>query len=126
MRKSKYITKNFLRAEFDCKCGCGKNNISTRLVNQLQRSRDILGESIIITSGCRCEKWNVKAGGSPTSAHLSGLASDVNVVNSQGRYLLVCSLLNAGFQRIGAGESFLHVDIDYSRPTPSLFLYPKD
>lgn len=126
MKKSDKLTKNFKRSEFACKCGCGEDTISLTLVNQLQRARDLYGWAMFVTSGCRCEKWNVKEGGSPTSAHLLGIACDINVGNSEARYLLVCALLNAGFQRIGLGEGFLHVDIDYNRPTPSMFLYPKD
>lgn len=126
MKRNSYITKNFKRSEFDCKCGCGKNNISVKLVARLQEARVLFGKPIIITSGCRCEKWNEKEGGSSTSAHLLGLASDVAVVNSADRHLLVYSLLNAGLLRIGLGEGFVHTDIDYNRPTPSLFLYPKE
>lgn len=126
MKKSDKLTKNFYRSEFACKCGCGEDTISLTLVNQLQRARDLLGVPMIITSGCRCEKWNEKEGGSSTSAHLDGSASDISVESSENRYLLVCALLNAGFQRIGMGEGFLHVDIDYTRPSPSMFLYPKD
>lgn len=126
MKKSDKLTKNFKGSEFACKCGCGEDTISLHLVNQLQRARDLLGYAITITSGCRCEKWNEQCGGSPTSAHLDGLASDISVASSEARYLLVCALLNAGLQRIGLGEGFLHVDVDYTRPTPSMFLYPKE
>lgn len=126
MKENERLTKNFMRSEFACKCGCGKNNISLALVNRLQRVRNLLGEWILTTSGCRCLKWNKHEGGSPTSAHLDGLACDIALRNSQHRYLLVCALLNAGFQRIGLGEGFVHVDVDYNRPTPSMFLYSKE
>ena len=126
MNKSDRLSKNFLRSEFACKCGCGKDNISETLVNQLQRARDLLGVSIIVTSGCRCLTWNSHEGGSDTSAHLDGLASDIVVHSNETRYLLVCALLNSGFQRIGLGEGFVHVDVDYNRPTPSMFLYPTE
>lgn len=123
MSKNDRLTKNFTREEFACKCGCGEDTISLKLVMQLQRAREILGIPIIVTSGCRCAKWNKTVGGSPTSAHLDGDASDIASRNNEDRYFLVCALLNAGFQRIGLGEDFVHVDVDYDRPTPAMFLY---
>lgn len=44
--------------------------------NMMQHIRDLLGESITITSAFRCEELNKMIGGSKTSKHLLGLACD--------------------------------------------------
>lgn len=47
------------------------------LAQHLERVRSVLGDRpIIITSGYRCPELNGTIGGSPTSAHVRGLAAD--------------------------------------------------
>ena len=73
------MSKNFKRSEFDCKCGCGHNVVTQRLVDTLQEIRDYTGKPVIIVSGCRCETHNRKVGGVPESAHIIGEAADIMV-----------------------------------------------
>lgn len=47
--------------------------------NLLQPLRDAWGSSIQVTSGYRCPKLNQVVGGSSTSAHLLGYASDLQI-----------------------------------------------
>ena len=70
------LTENFSRFEFECKCGCGKQDIDERLVNRLQLVRDIANIPIKINSGCRCVLHNEASKGEPNSLHLLGLAID--------------------------------------------------
>ena len=51
----------------------------TRLAWNLQAIRDGLGKPVIVSSGYRCPYLNNAIGGSKTSAHMKGLAADINV-----------------------------------------------
>ena len=115
---------HFKLSEFTCKCGCGKNNISLLLVNMLDNARELAGIPFHITSGCRCEKHNKAVGGEPDSAHLDGLAADITANASQTRFRVVDALLQAGFNRIGIGDTFIHCDIDSSKALEVIWLYP--
>lgn len=46
----------------------------------LEPIRELLNKPVVITSGLRPQWLNDAVGGSPTSAHLTGLAADVRVV----------------------------------------------
>ncbi len=109
------LSKNFHSAEFACKCGCGGNTISQSLVDMLQGIRDRLGR-VDITSGYRCEAHNKAVGGVPNSAHTKGLAVDIACSVGADRYALLDTVFVAGFYRIGIAKSFIHVDIDDSKP----------
>lgn len=55
------------------------NNLE-RLANLLEHVRALVGKPIIISSGYRSPKLNAAVGGAPNSAHLSGLAADINAI----------------------------------------------
>ena len=68
------MTKNFSRAEFACKCGCGLCNPDPELVKKLEKFRTLCGNKPMnINSACRCEKHNKAVGGSTKSQHLMGI-----------------------------------------------------
>lgn len=71
------MTKNFRREEFACKCGCGYDRISPKVVEMAQTIRDVIGVPIRVTSGCRCKGHNFRVGGTSKSKHLLGLAADI-------------------------------------------------
>lgn len=75
--KREKLSDNFYRYEFACKCGCGKDDISGLLVDDLQEIRDAIGQKIITNSGCRCRKHNKREGGKRYSSHCEGLATDI-------------------------------------------------
>jgi len=108
--------KNFTENEFDCHCGCGLNNINTDLVYKLDEARELAGVAFKINSACRCEKRNTSEGGEKLSSHLDGLAVDIKVLGSAHRFLILKSLLAVGFTRIGVYETFIHCDIDKTKP----------
>lgn len=105
------LTKNFSKKEFACKCGCGFDAISPKLVEKLQGIRDHIENPIIISSGCRCENHNRLQGGHSDSAHLKGFAADILCTDSASRFELL-SLAVKIFARIGINSRFIHVDID--------------
>ncbi len=103
----KYFTKD----EFQCHC-CGGNNIKNELIEKLETAREIAGIPFYITSGYRCEKHNKAVGGVPNSAHTRGYAADIRTTSSRERLVIMKALLDAGFNRIGCYENFIHADID--------------
>lgn len=116
------LTKHFSRWEFECSCGCEYDQMQARIVERLQRVRENFGP-LIIHSGCRCEVHNHRVGGSPFSSHLRGLAADIRCANSFSRFHLIRSLLAEGFQRIGLGQDFIHVDMDRTKTQSLVWLY---
>ena len=64
------VYPNFKEREFACRCGCGSNRISKKLLDMLQRARTIAGVPFVITSGCRCPRHNSTVSKSQNSDHL--------------------------------------------------------
>ena len=75
-----------------------------------------------VNSGYRTEIHNKKVGGSPTSSHLKGLATDIHCPSPQLRWVMVKALLDAGFKRILIYNTFIHVDSDQTKVQPILKL----
>ena len=116
------LSKNFSRAEFTCRCGCGHDRVQPELINIFQIVRDRFGP-IQITSGCRCVRHNLGQGGQPNSAHLDGWAADIGCTISLSRHILVQRLIESGVERIGIGKGFIHIDKDPKKIKPSLWTY---
>lgn len=108
--------KDFTKNEFDCPCGCGKNNIDYDFVKDLQTARTIAKTSFVINRGCSCEFHNLRVDGSADSSHLIGKAVDIRCLTSTKRYKIVQALLFCGFKRIGVYEKHIHVDSDETKP----------
>jgi hypothetical protein len=115
------LTQHFSKSEFACKCGCGADHISPDLVDILEQSRQATGIPYEISSGVRCEKHNKEIGGVNGSAHVAGLAADIKCVDGVTRYRMIFDFIKR-FKRIEICSSWIHVDIDLSRPHPTIFL----
>jgi len=112
----------FKPSEFACPC-CGKCEMSEEFVLKLDHLRECLGLPIYVTSGFRCELHNKTVGGAPDSAHLKGLAVDISILTSAYRYNLITYAVILRIHRIGIGKNFVHLDIDKSKPWPSMWVY---
>src|SRR5690606_9463405 len=106
----------FKEEEFSCKCGCGESEMSKDLLQKLTEARELAGIPFIITSGRRCKAHNEAVGGKSQSAHTKGYAVDIKAVTSRSRWLIMRSLILAGFNRMGVADNFIHVDCDPSLP----------
>jgi uncharacterized protein YcbK (DUF882 family) len=113
----------FDESEFECKCGCGLNNVNQALIEDLNVARHIAGIPFVITSGSRCEAHNKNSGGSRTSSHLGGYAADIRADDSEERFKVLEALITAGFKRIGIAKHFIHVDNDTRKPQGITWLY---
>jgi zinc D-Ala-D-Ala carboxypeptidase len=112
--------RHFKRDEFGYAQGVEP---SKDLVFRLEQARDIAGIPFVITSGIRSEERNAMVGGSLTSSHLTGNAVDLHCESSRHRMIMLDALTQAGFNRIGIGRDFIHVDNDGSKPSNVCWLY---
>ena len=102
----------FTPGEFQCGCGCGKNNVKPDLVKLLESTRRQLQAPIVITSGCRCQTHNEDVGGAPRSKHRVGKAADV--VTKQYLMNNLERLLNRKGTWIKRYPRHIHVHLDES------------
>ena len=92
-------------------------------LEMLDRARDFAGVPFVINSGYRTKAHNTKVGGLKNSAHLDGFAADIRCNASRERMYIVGALLEAGFNRIGIGNGFIHVDNDPTKPEDVIWTY---
>jgi uncharacterized protein YcbK (DUF882 family) len=83
------LTRNFDRVEYECKDGCGFDDVSPKLANLVQEIRDELGKKIFIDSGCRCPTHNRRVKGVKNSGHLTGEAADIRAEGMVRSYFLI-------------------------------------
>ena len=102
--------------------GSGKL-MSPALLELLDHTRMIYGKPIYINSGFRTPKHNKEVGGKSRSSHLKGLAVDIRCNNSRDRFELLEVLLKKGFNRIGVGSTFIHIDIDLEKSPNVIWTY---
>ena len=112
------MSKYFKNTELICKCGCGKNITPEYLIAMLDFAREQAGFPFVINSANRCVSHNEQIKGSPTSAHLKGLAFDILCKDSHSRYKIIKALQEAGFQRILIYKNFIHTDDDKTKKYP--------
>lgn len=122
--------KYFNYEDFDSPDIQGSGQMMDRkVIEMLDEAREIYGSPIFITSGYRTEAHNSKVGGVSKSSHLKGLAADISdnrdgsKMNSRNRFFMLEALYAVGFNRIGVGNGFIHVDIDTDKPEDVVWTY---
>lgn len=119
------LSEHFNRSEFACKCGCGLDDVSSELVFRLERLRSFLRRPVVVNSGVRCAMYNAKVGGKPDSAHLTGEAADIACSDSHTRWEMKRIVYTwTLFNRIGNGDSFMHLDVSKELPQEVEWNYP--
>ena len=94
---------------------------TVRLLDELRR---ILGTPLRINSGVRTPGHNAEVAGSKDgSAHIDGWAADITCRTSRERLRLLRAAMILGFNRIGIGTTFIHLDADPSKPKDVIWLY---
>jgi uncharacterized protein YcbK (DUF882 family) len=123
------MLKYFNFEEFDCPTlegsglpttDGGKMNLD--FLHKLDEARELAGVPFKITSGYRSPQHNLDVGGRVGSSHIKGIAVDIACVNSHERQKILTALIQVGFKRVGIGKSFLHTDLDTSKPN-AIWLY---
>lgn len=105
-------------AEFRCKCGraeCDAVLPQQEFIKRLDELRARMGVPLLLTSGSRCVRHNIEVGGAPNSAHLHGLACDIDTTNldAVGK-LKIKSIACDLFEGIGVGRTMIHVDLKHA------------
>lgn len=108
------IAKYFSAKEFRCP-GSGILFVDPDLLDMLDRLRELMGEPVYITSGCRSPEHNAKIGGSAASQHITTeltpcRAADIKAVGANRKYRLVQSAIDLGFGGIGVYKTHIHLD----------------
>jgi uncharacterized protein YcbK (DUF882 family) len=85
--------------------------------------RHRVGRPLTLSSACRCPKHNRNEGGKPDSAHVSGLAADIKYSGSAERFEILDALFFLGVKRIGIAKTFIHFDLDDTKPPKVAWLY---
>lgn len=101
-----------------------KWKLKPELFTLLDDLRGKCGFPFIINSGLRTKAENDALQGSVSeSSHLSGLAVDLSITDSLKRFKLVQNALLSGITRIGVGKTFIHLDIDKTKPQNVMWEY---
>jgi len=115
--------QNFKIEEFDSPDLKGSGyEMDQDFLTMLDIARNRAGTPFIINSGYRTEEHNDSLNASKTSSHLKGVAADISCKNSMKRRVILKSLFDVGFTRIGIARTFIHVDNDKTKPD-AIWLY---
>jgi len=114
----------FKYSEFDSpdKPGSGLN-MKKEFMDRIYELRKKYGRAMVITSGYRTKKHNAAIHGKADSSHLIGYAADISIIGSSDRYLFVKAAMEVGFNRIGIGSNFIHIDCDPNKSPDVIWTY---
>lgn len=124
--------KHFKPSEFDCRCGCGRNEMQPDFVETLDDLRERLGFPLVVTSGYRCPDHNERISTTGRDGpHTTGRAVDLAVSGERAFKLLrQCTLggwmSGIGLKQHGAHETrFIHLDdlAPPGHPRPRVWTY---
>ena len=107
----------------NCVPACSVKDLNSKLVERIIMAQRMCGEQFVITSGFRSQSYERSKGRKGSSSHCKGLAVDVSAISSHLRFKIVAGCILAGFPRLGIGKTFLHIDIDETKPHPIIFHY---
>ena len=114
----------FSLEEFDSPDQKGSGaNMNPDFLAMLEYAREKAGIPFVITSGYRTPAHNRKVGGVTNSAHTKGRAADIRYQTEKDAEKIIRAALDAGFKRIGIGNRFIHLDNDFTLPTPAIWKY---
>lgn len=102
---------------------CSVSDMDENFLDKLLFAQKMCALKFRINSAYRSKAYEKEKGRSGRSSHCKGLAVDISTPDSGLRYIVVTALLAAGFNRIGIGKNFVHVDDDLSKPHPIIFHY---
>ena len=97
--------------------------ISPVLLGKLDAIREEVGFPIVINSGVRTLEHNRHVGGVANSAHTEPCycAVDIKIRSRAQRDTIIASAKRHGINRIGIARTFVHLDIDTTKPAATWY-----
>ncbi len=117
---------HFSFKEVQCRCG-GKYSSCQRIWHKraafqmMEEYRTKSGRPFKVVSACRCPSHNKACGGSPTSRHLAGYASDVEAIYSVAKVKSWRVCTHIGYGRIS--RKVKHIDMGAGRTKANPLVY---
>lgn len=100
---------------------CSLEDMNEEFMQKLDDARSLCSYPFVVNSAFRSKDFELSKGRTGSSSHCKGLAIDISCLSSVARLKMILALLAVGFRRIGIYPTFLHVDMDTSKPS-SLFI----
>lgn len=117
------LSEHFTAREFACRCGCGSDIVSNKLILVLEGIRARLGGvPVQVVSGRRCPEWNRYVGGAKRSQHLVGNAADIRMKDltpvqvARAARAVLDELVGPDRGGVGIYNTFTHVDVREGPP----------
>lgn len=109
------LTKEYFQdKELLCPCGCGKMP-DPKSVEMLYAVRIIYGKPIILNSAARCDSYNMRIGGAPSSTHLIGAFDTTIPKEDEWEFIRILQMV--GFTGIGFQDNkLIHFDRHHKNP----------
>ena len=103
------ITKNFTTDEMKCPC-CGKCEMDTEFMENLQRVREQCGFGFRVNSAYRCAEYNAKVSSNTRGQHSTGQAVDVSMKDRYKIFALIKEAMECGFFKdIAIEKTIIHL-----------------
>ena len=99
-----------------------QKNMDLEFLAKLDEARECAGIPFPISSAYRSPDHPLSIK-NPTSSHIKGLAVDIKANDSLARFKIIEALVDVGFNRIGIGETFIHVDMDKDKMQNVIWTY---
>jgi zinc D-Ala-D-Ala carboxypeptidase len=111
-------TYKYFKPDEFAKCipSCRIDDLHHQLLKMLDEAREKAFVPFIVNSAYRTREYEISKGRTGLSSHCKGLAVDIKCNDSIDRFLMIKALIDTGFRRIGIYETFIHVDIDDTKP----------
>lgn len=96
----------FLRASPSCHL----EDMNMRFMHRLDKLRELCNFPLVVNSAYRSRDYELSKKRSGTSWHCKGRAIDIRCDDSWKRYMIVRNAIKLGFNGIGIGKNYIHLD----------------
>ena len=116
--------KYFKESEFQkCVPSCSLQDMNQGTMDKLDAAREIAGIPFVLNSAYRSVEHERNHGRDGTSSHTKGMAVDIRCNSNANRMKIVRALIEAGFERIGIGKTYVHADDDAAKSQNVMWHY---
>lgn len=108
-----------------CTCGhkeCDKRSVKQEHLNRIQIARELVGHSLVVTSGGRCNNHPNEAHRTTPADHQKGNGIDI-AVTGLTRGNVVDAGIKAGCNAIGVAKTFVHLGYREELPEGHLTMW---